>query len=580
MAICTRHSFLHIYKPLLLLALEEYFRAPVLDTLASLYNAVNSMDLSLMPRLSSVERNILQATDSKDMFVEKFSLMIQQRMAEDAQRHSNNSQGSSAASPGGATKHPLPRDTHEFESRVQYNGVPVPIKVPVAVTPETVGDFSLVKLISTFSTPHSTSPQPFTVHPHLTTSGPYTHPVIVLINALLTQKRIIFLGHNQPSGSVAEAVLAACALASGGILKGFTRHAFPYTDLTKIDDLLKVPGFIAGVTNPAFAHKPEWWDLLCDLPTGRMKISHKIEGAPITDGLMYFQSGGPGNVAASKDSGNGDSKSHDPTGDTAFMETVVASITQRHGEAAVRNKFRSWVHRFTLIAAAFEEVVYGASALNIGANETDADAYGYGVAGHGLVWPDETSKMREVQSNVGRVEGWRQSRSYFSLIRDLARQWEKGEVVRGVDLGFQVERLRGLRVGDVGAAEIYLALARAVERAGIEPEDPDYENPVVELDDESDNLPEEEREALEYRLIRRENARYDVINQMLSAMPEANGGLFYLSLGLFHKNQEVRLAMVGLLERIMTHDVGRIFWASLGRFAKLAFFRNSGKTMG
>ena len=32
-------------------------------------------------------------------------------------------------------------------------------------------------------------------------------------------------------------------LLRAGILKGFTRHAFPYTDLTKIDDLLKVPGF-------------------------------------------------------------------------------------------------------------------------------------------------------------------------------------------------------------------------------------------------------------------------------------------------------------------------------------------------
>lgn len=33
MAICTRHSFLHIYKPLLLLALEEYFKSPKPETL-------------------------------------------------------------------------------------------------------------------------------------------------------------------------------------------------------------------------------------------------------------------------------------------------------------------------------------------------------------------------------------------------------------------------------------------------------------------------------------------------------------------------------------------------------------------
>lgn len=547
---------------------------PTIDTLALLYNAVNSMDLSLMPRLTHLERHILQSSDVKDMFVEKFSIMIQQRMTEDEHRLSQNSEPSSIGSPVRKSRYQVPRDTHEFESRVLYNGVPVPIKVPLAITPETVGDFSLVKLISTFATPHATSPQPFAVHPHLTTSGPYTHPIIVLINALLTQKRIVFLGHNQPSGSVAEAVLAACALASGGILKGFTRHAFPYTDLTKIDDLLKVPGFIAGVTNPAFAHKPEWWDLLCDLPTGRMKISHKIEGAPITEGLLYFQNGGPGSLIAKEHlTANGDNKSNfnDSTGDTVFMESVMGSISQRHGEPAVRNKFRAWVQRFTLIAAAFEEVVYGASALNIGAAETDEDAYGYGVGGHGLVWPDEPSRMREIQANVGRVEGWRQTRSYYSLIRDLARNWEKGEFVRGIDLGYQIDRLRTLRLGDGGAADIYMAIARAVDRAGVELNDPDFENPLDLDDPENEDL--EIDEEMDYRLMKREKARSDVINQLLCVMPETNGGLFYLSLGLFHKDVVVREAIVGLLQRIMIHDAGRHFWATLGRFAKLAFFR-------
>src|SRR4051794_36127170 len=100
--------------------------------------------------------------------------------------------------------------------------------------------FSLIQLITTFSQAHSQSPQPFILHPHLTTNGPYTHPIIVLVNALLTQKRVIFLGHGRPSGEVAHHVLAACALASGGVLKGFTRHAFPYTDLSKVDELLFV----------------------------------------------------------------------------------------------------------------------------------------------------------------------------------------------------------------------------------------------------------------------------------------------------------------------------------------------------
>ncbi|TKA49322.1 hypothetical protein B0A49_13460 [Cryomyces minteri] len=575
MAICTRHSFLHIYKPLLLLALEEYFRAPVPETLASLYNAVNAMDLSLMPRLSLFERFILQASDAKDLFIEKFDQMIQQRMAEDASRNSlpSDDPPPQVLSPSKSShkRYALPRDTHEFESRVLYNSVPVPIKVPTSLSPETVGDFSLIKLIQAFSTPHSVSPVAFPHHPHLTTSGPYTHPIIVLINALLTQKRIVFLGHNQPSGSVAEAVLAACALASGGLLRGFTRHAFPYTDLTKIDHLQKVPGFIAGVTNPAFANKPEWWDLLCDVPSGRMKISPKIEGVPVTEGLLFFQqqsstASQTGAMGASTAGGAAGPSIHgaitaagvslsaglggsvggpglfgDPTGDNAFMASLLDSINQRHGESAIRSKFRLWVLKFTRLAAAFEECVYGASALYIGTTaasspsgknpKSDAANPGTNPAleGHGYVWPDSASKTRELAGNASRIEGWRSTRSYYTFITDHASLYER-RPIKTLDLHHQHDRLRFLKMPPAASADIYLALCAVV-------------------------------------------ASYDEICQFLTVVPESGGGLFYLSLALFHPRPDVRDKIRELLERIREHEAGRLFWAGMGRFAKLAVLR-------
>jgi hypothetical protein len=564
MAICTRHSFLHIYKPLLLLALEEYFRAPVLETLASLYDALNAMDLSLLPKLSPLENFVLQSSDAKEMFVEKFEAMIEQRKAIDAERDSVPS--TSSASGLKKKAYAPPRDTHEFESKVYYNGIPVPIKVPTALSPETVGDFSLIKLIQTFSTPHSTQPQPFALHPHLTTSGAYTHPIIVLVNALLAQKRIIFLGHNRPSGEVAEAVLAACALASGGILKGFVRYAFPYTDLTKIDDLLKVPGFIAGVTNPLFAHTPEWWDLLCDVTTGRMKISHKIEGAPVTEGLLFFQQQGIPVASAGGSQPGSDNKSGsaDTTGDNQFMENLLQSIANRHGENAIRAKWRSWILKFTRIAAAFEETVYGASALYIGSTQDDSTPGPFGVTGHGSVWPDEASRMKELAANVHRVEGWRTTRSYFTFVQDLARMWGK-RPVRGMDLHHQHDRLRNLKLSHDQSAAIYLALARAVEEALSGPSTPlpltspasDF-SPTLTIN--PDRVPGPQ-------------LQYDTILQMLMVMPESSGGLFYLSLGLFHPRVDVRLAVVRLLDRVMDHAAGRHFWNGLGRFAKLAFYR-------
>jgi hypothetical protein len=163
MAICTRHSFLHIYKPLLLFALEDYFKDPSIDVLAKLFQSVNSMDLSTMPRLSIFERMILAASDNKEMFQEKFEEMAMASMQQP--QHTRTPSG--LASPGLLTdekrattyinlnsvaggankvmngKISMTRDSHEFETKVVYNGISVPIRVPVAILPETVGDVSI-----------------------------------------------------------------------------------------------------------------------------------------------------------------------------------------------------------------------------------------------------------------------------------------------------------------------------------------------------------------------------------------------------------------------------------------------------
>ncbi|KAI1337933.1 spindle pole body interacting protein [Xylariaceae sp. FL0016] len=535
MAICTRHPFLHIYKPLLLLALEEYFKSPVPETLAMLYDSVNSMDLSLMPRLSLLERYLLQASDNKDLFVEKFEQMVQMRIAEDRANQLGAPFDASKSPPKvpgisragtkahleGQSAYSVPRDTHEFESRVMYKGIPIPVKIPTAIMPETVGDFSLIKLIQNFSEPHAKSPQPFTIHPHLTTNGPLTHPIMVLANALLTQKRIIFLGHNMPSGDVAEAVLAACALASGGMLRGFTRFAFPYTDLTKIDDLLKVPGFIAGVTNPTFELHPEWWDLLCDLPSGRMKISTKIETAPITEGLVYFQQQNPSFANLLGGSSN---SSSDLTGDVIFMNDILKSIAARLGERVIRAKWRDWTVRFTRIAAAFEESVYGASALYIGGDEFE-----HATGGHGYVWVDENAKQRELAGNVCRIEGWRNTRSYYSFIQDLAQLYSI-RPLKGLDLHHMHDRLRTQRLNPEQSRDVYLSFCKYVHS-------------------------------------------YDEICLLLSVAPESHAGLFYLALGLFHKDRDVRIKISTLIERVSEHEAGQHWWKGLSRYQKLAFHR-------
>lgn len=384
--------------------------------------------------------------------------------------------------------------------------------------------------------------------------------MIILVNAMLTQKRVIFLGHNRPSGEVAEAVLGACALASGGVLRGFTRYAFPYTDLTKVDELLQVPGFIAGVTNPAFANHHEWWDLLCDLPTGRMKISSKIEMAPVTEGLLYFQQQNPSFAATMSSS----SASTDATGDTAFMEDIMRSIAARHGENTIRSKFAAYTTKFTRIAAAFEETVYGASALYVmSPGEAELDIQSpvtaraadpkreastsqeamAGLKGHGYVWPNDEMKHRELAASVSRIEGWRNTRSYKTFISDLASSRSgsalsptspsrtKNRLPRpNIDLNHALSRLRTLRLLPAEAGAIYLVLSSFCT---------DYES----------------------------------ILELLELTPMSEAGLFYITLGLFHEERIVREAVVVLLERIRNHECGRHFWNRVGGWANMGFWR-------
>lgn len=66
---------------------------------------------------------------------------------------------------------------------------------------------------------------------------------------------------------------------------------------------------------------------------------------------------------------------------------------------------------------------------------------------------------------------------------------------------------------------------------------------------------------------------YQEICLLLSVAPESHAGLFYLALGLFHKDREVRFSVAELLDRIGEHEAGQHWWKGISRFEKLAYIR-------
>ncbi|GAA99631.1 uncharacterized protein L969DRAFT_86901 [Mixia osmundae IAM 14324] len=565
-AICTYHPFIQIYKPILLLALEDYFKDSTSTCVERLYEALNEMDLSQCPVLSPSERLVLRVSDRADLFEDRFpadtlvatpsrpDMELQSgphdeddfpktptmnnltpgnlwserrptitpadfaaRSASHAQRHSTPAYKSSRRS----------RDTHFYETSVRYAEFDLPVRIPLATFPEEVGDYSMIDLIKTFpqsaATPHIGQ-----LHPHLHTSGASTPPIIILLNALITEKRIVILGKTQSASQVANLVLAACALGSGGgaILQGFVRRAFPFANLGIQSVLETVPGYIAGVTNSVFEIHADWWDILCDIETGKITVSKNIGYPPAsaTNALSASTSSAHANVATKEvDKRDLDPRLDHP--DLLLMEEVSASLQGHHGEMAIRARFAEFLHRFVRLAARQEEEASGKTTLSF-----PCYAYTRNRLGSGVLPVDDLTWLKEKIVHAPRIQAWLSTYA-CGLVREDFLQKAQTRALRGLDPAHQIARLRyGRQVSLSEIEDIFATLSQSVKS-------------------------------------------YDQVIELLVLLPVHLGGLGPVALGLFHPQRTVRQYAVALLDAIGQYTTGAKFLQGLNLYHRLAYER-------
>ena len=70
-------------------------------------------------------------------------------------------------------------------------------------------------------------------------------------------------------GQVVCMSVLSCPLLVCPPLDNVLARCFPYTTLNNLD-FLNIDGFVAGTTNPIFESHAEWWDVLCDLDSGKV----------------------------------------------------------------------------------------------------------------------------------------------------------------------------------------------------------------------------------------------------------------------------------------------------------------------
>ncbi len=60
-ALAFRKPWVHIFKPVLMLALDDFFKTPTIDVIAKVYNSLYTLDLPSLPELSFYEKKVVRS---------------------------------------------------------------------------------------------------------------------------------------------------------------------------------------------------------------------------------------------------------------------------------------------------------------------------------------------------------------------------------------------------------------------------------------------------------------------------------------------------------------------------------------
>ena len=180
--------------------------------------------------------------------------------------------------------------------------------------------------------------------------------VMRIFHGIITGQRILFVGYNHAASDVAQMVLSAVALVSPPI-PSVIRRAYAYANLTDMS-FLEVPGYISGVTNPMFQQHDSWWDLLCvlDLPhnsgtvlSAEEKRHDDVGGRSDRSSLSAMNSN---KHTQHMDGVGNDDEEGNTCGnmDEKFIAGVLSGIHSKLGEEWVRQQFVDYTNNILYLA--------------------------------------------------------------------------------------------------------------------------------------------------------------------------------------------------------------------------------------
>ena len=197
LAVVTRYNHLAAFRVPLIIALGHYFDNPSIDVLREVYDTLNTVPISSMPRPSTIERRLMR-------------------------------RGVAAQSLGSSVSAHCPAEWI-WETSCSLRSEKVVLRFPLYNSPDEVVNPLDEPVLTTLTE----------------TLGEQTMRVF---NAVLVGKRVLFSGYNHSAQDVCRFVLAAASMISPPV-EGILRRVYPYANLTDLS-FLETSGYIAGVTNP------------------------------------------------------------------------------------------------------------------------------------------------------------------------------------------------------------------------------------------------------------------------------------------------------------------------------------------
>ena len=197
MAVFSCFQWIEVLKPVLEQSLERYFANPSIDVLAELFSSLNAIDLTTMPRPTTLEQIIMR----------------------------RNTPFSSLGSISGEQPQP-PMWTHLLPLTLAAGrerggeaadaaapSIKFTLTVPLHLSPDEVGDISLTRLVKTFG-----------------------DATMRIFHAVLRRQRILFVGYSHSALDLAQFVLSTVAMVAPA-LPNVIRRTYPYANLTDLSFL-------------------------------------------------------------------------------------------------------------------------------------------------------------------------------------------------------------------------------------------------------------------------------------------------------------------------------------------------------